>query len=450
MSKIFRASRYNLYTHDFDGNFLIANLLHNSFIKADKSVGGAVESLLLHSPVISEEDIVRYPQLHHFNMIVDVSVDELELANLKYYMTAFSNNSLDLTIIPTDACNFHCVYCYQENRDNKMMPEDNWRTILVFLSKNVSKFKRVNINWFGGEPLLAKELVVEFMKSAKKICNDYRIPLISTITTNGYELDLETFREFLKYNLFYFQITIDGIKDTHNQQRPHKINDDSFERILQNLRNIADSEKGYYRIAIRNNITNTVMRHMDEYLDELSYFAGNERFQIHWQYVKDFGGEQIHNLEQDRIYTPISFLDFINNATQRGIGSFAYRLFSTGMGLCEAAKKNAFYVDPDLKLHKCSISLYGSNENRELNNVGYIDKKGDLHIDEGKEARWLVREPLDKECLECVYFPLCFSHTCPLSRKVIRKKSCIMEKDELTYLMRYLSNTSVFTTLNLE
>ena len=57
----------------------------------------------------------------------------------------------------------------------------------------------------------------------------------SSIVTNGYLLNEYIINQFKELGIRRMQITIDGLKDTHNQRRPHKTNKDSFEKIMNNL-----------------------------------------------------------------------------------------------------------------------------------------------------------------------------------------------------------------------
>lgn len=442
MDKIYKASRYNLLSDDFNGDFLIANLLQTKFLKVDGEQAEDIKQLL-NKEEISSDEAGRYPQLLNAGMLVPKTRNEYEIANLKFNNIVFSKDMLDITIIPTDACNFDCIYCYQERRHNQFITEEYENRILKFLERNVKYYKKVQIGWFGGEPLLMQEMMYRFLNKAKAICNKYHVPLIGKVTSNGYLLDLQTFRELLKYNVVHYQITIDGNRETHNSQRPHRTNKDSFERIMQNLKDIAQNEKRYYKIALRVNITKNILHNINQYLDELAFFAHNDHFQIHWQYVKDYGGEQVHLITKERIYESNDFVDFINLATKRGIGSLSYMFFGVGNGLCEAPRKYAYFIDHEAKLHKCTISLY-QDETRDVNNIGYINDQGIAVIDEEKEATWLIRDPVDEECENCLYFPLCMAQTCPHSRKLRKQKICINERDELTHYMRYLAKTPIF------
>ncbi|MCI9337139.1 MAG: radical SAM protein [Lachnospiraceae bacterium] len=439
---LYKPSRYNLMNESFEGDLLIANLLNTTFIKIGVNYALEIKKLL-ECGGIGEETASAYPQLVEKKMLVPMSVNEYELANLRYFQIAFSNDVLDITIIPTDACNFKCSYCYQENRHNQFLDEKNVAKILRFLERNVRYFKKVQIGWFGGEPLLMKDTIISFLKEAKKICNKYRVPMLGKMTSNGYLLDLETFQVLLKYNVVHYQITIDGNRETHNKQRPHKTESDSFDRIMKNLLCIAENEKRYFRIALRVNITKDVLENMNEYFDTLAPFANNDRFQIHWQYVKDYGGEQVHLLDDRRINESRDFTDFIELATKRNLGSLSYMFFGVGNGLCEAPRKNSYFIDHEAKLHKCTVALY-DEETKDINNIGYIDERGIAVIEPEKEAIWLVRNEVPDECRECICFPLCMAQTCPQVRKLKNRRACINEKDELIFYLNYLAKTGVF------
>ncbi len=439
----YKASMYNIMTENFDGCLLMANLLQTRFAKIKKEQKEEVKAEL-NKEVISLEFIQKYPYLLENKFIVPDDYNEYEIALLRYNEMVYSNDVLEITIIPTDACNFKCIYCYQEERDNKFMQAETKEAILKYLEKNAKKYKSVCIGWFGGEPLLMKELIVDFMVRANKICKKCNVPLVGKITTNGYELDIETFRKFISNKLIHFQITIDGSRENHNTQRPHKMYDDSYDKIMNNLKIIAQNETGYYRIALRINISHSILQNMDEYLEEMTTFAGNSRFAIHWQYIKDFGGEQVKKIEGNMIEGVKAYEEFIDKATQKNLGSFAMRLFQNGMGLCEAARKNSFFIDYDANVLKCTMAIY-QKENKEKNVIGHINAKGDIVLDESKEAKWLVVNDIDEECKRCKFFPLCMAAVCPYSRKIKGKRVCCMEIEELPDLLRNIDRMNKLT-----
>lgn len=80
-------------------------------------------------------------------------VDEKDLAEVRY-MDTVEERTLRFIILPTEKCNFRCLYCYEDFKIGKMSLEVQ-DDIIEFVKRNVSDFTGVDIRWFGGEPLLA-------------------------------------------------------------------------------------------------------------------------------------------------------------------------------------------------------------------------------------------------------------------------------------------------------
>ena len=71
------------------------------------------------------------------------------------------NKSLELTLLPTEKCNFRCTYCYEDFLIGKMKP---WirSGVKSLIEKRVDMgLRNLNLSWFGGEPLLAKDVLFE-------------------------------------------------------------------------------------------------------------------------------------------------------------------------------------------------------------------------------------------------------------------------------------------------
>ena len=224
-----------------------------------------------------------------------------------------------------------------------MMTKETANRILLFLKRNCRFYKGVNINWFGGEPLLEKEFVIWFMKEAGKICKEAKVPLTGSMSTNGYLLDEECFKALVKCKVIYFQITVDGTKESHNFQRPHVTDVDSYQKIVDNLKVISLNVKGYYKITIRINITKSIEKYIDNVIENFKIFSNNDKFRIHWQFVRDFGGEQVHALKDEMVTDFGDINRYIDYATDNGIAVCMNLFWCWSRVMC-CMQKSFFYI----------------------------------------------------------------------------------------------------------
>lgn len=123
-----------------------------------------------------------------------------------------------ITLVLTHQCNLACTYCYEKHKDNQRMSFDVAKKIVdkELLLDDGTNF--VEIDLFGGEPLLEFPLVkqiVEYVK-ARKYPKEY----VFFITTNGVLLNDER-KKWLKENANVLQLglSLDGTKKMHDMNR---------------------------------------------------------------------------------------------------------------------------------------------------------------------------------------------------------------------------------------
>jgi uncharacterized protein len=137
-------------------------------------------------------------------------------------------------------CNFRCIYCYERdvlNNDvhpistQRITQEQIDKAFDVISEKQEKNQSSRRITLYGGEPFLASnyDMIEYIVEKGKQI--GHRFSVIS----NGY--DINHYFDLLQKNhqLFNFQITMDGIEDIHNFQRPHFKNNDSFQKVAENI-----------------------------------------------------------------------------------------------------------------------------------------------------------------------------------------------------------------------
>ncbi|HLD16534.1 MAG TPA: radical SAM protein, partial [Coxiellaceae bacterium] len=150
-----------------------------------------------------------------------------------------SNQQLGLILMPTEKCNFRCTYCYEDFSIGKM-PINVVEGIKQLLNVRAPELKTLNIEWFGGEPLAAKNVVYDISEHAHHLKRDYPyLQYSGSMTTNGFNLAPRTFEKLIRYDVRSFQISLDGPREWHNQTRKRINGGASFDVIWNNLKSAA-------------------------------------------------------------------------------------------------------------------------------------------------------------------------------------------------------------------
>ena len=129
----------------------------------------------------------------------------------KKFIALSSDKFLYLTILPTEKCNFRCVYCY-ETFELGNMSEKTVKGIKNLLSESVKTIKHLKISWFGGEPTLNMNAIVEISSHIIELQKQYKFKYESIMTTNAYLIDSEVMSNLCNLGINNFQITLDGEK----------------------------------------------------------------------------------------------------------------------------------------------------------------------------------------------------------------------------------------------
>ncbi|PVU77485.1 hypothetical protein DDW13_00700 [Acidianus hospitalis] len=119
----------------------------------------------------------------------------------------------------------------------------------------------LKIIWFGGEPLLAYDIVIEIMEFIKSKISKGKPKLEGFMVTNGYLLDLKKAEKLAELNVNEFQITLDGNEDIHDIRRINIGKRGTFKIIWNNVKSLINSNiplKIYLRIHLSLDNINSV------------------------------------------------------------------------------------------------------------------------------------------------------------------------------------------------
>lgn len=137
---------------------------------------------------------------------------------------------MHFTLHLTSDCNLRCKYCYTPPIKSKEMSSEVSKRSIDFITKTSPE--NAGVIFFGGEPLLKKDLIIQTVEYAKSLEKKGKAKFHYKVTTNGLLLD-EEFLEYSLKNSIYMGISIDGIKEAHDYHRKNAKGKGSFDRVIQ-------------------------------------------------------------------------------------------------------------------------------------------------------------------------------------------------------------------------
>jgi uncharacterized protein len=188
------------------------------------------------------EDIPTELQDTLFNMKILVPFDEDELEVIISQNKEEIRNSKTLydVIMPSRNCQLGCYYCGQTHESGELSNDFNQKIVNRIKSKLIEgNYTRLEIGWFGGEPLMALVQLRAISKELILFCDSNNIYYSASMTTNGLSLKPNIYHELVvECRITSVEVTLDGPKEVHDQHRGLKSGKGSFEHIMRNLKSI--------------------------------------------------------------------------------------------------------------------------------------------------------------------------------------------------------------------
>ena len=168
------------------------------------------------------------------------------------YAESFLENSVnDMVLQVTKNCNFNCRYCLyagdegiERGHEETCMTQEMARKCIDFLYKHSSDSPKINISFYGGEPLLNFNLIKDAVEYAKT--KFYSKPVDFSMTINGSLLNKNNV-DFLVDNQFALSISLDGPKTVQNRHRKFKdTGKGTFSTVMSNVMYIKNEYPDFF------------------------------------------------------------------------------------------------------------------------------------------------------------------------------------------------------------
>lgn len=172
-------------------------------------------------------------------------------------------------------CNMRCGYCFAQNGtfrgERGLMSLEVAQRAIDFLLRSSGDLKRLEVDFFGGEPLLNFEILKDTVRYGQEKAQEKGKEIRFTLTTNGLLLDRETLH-FLNQEKMRVVLSIDGKAEDHDRLRRLQDGGSSQEIVLQRIRSFLASRRNenYY---LRGTYTGWTTNFLENalYLHDLGY-----------------------------------------------------------------------------------------------------------------------------------------------------------------------------------
>ncbi len=213
-----------------------------------------VESLKgKHAPEDIRDAFSQIMELKEAQMLFSPDIYENYIVDFKKRQTVVKALCLHIA----HDCNLACRYCFAEEGEyhgrRALMSYEVGKKALDFLVANSGNRVNLEVDFFGGEPLLNWQVVKDLVAYGRSLEEPNHKKFRFTLTTNGILLDDEIL-EFANKEMANLVLSIDGRKEIHDLMRPYRGGQGSYDKVVPIFRKAAES-RGQMNYYVRGTFT---------------------------------------------------------------------------------------------------------------------------------------------------------------------------------------------------
>ena len=148
-------------------------------------------------------------------------------------------------------CNLNCSYCFASqgrfHGERALMSFETGKRALDYLIENSGTRRNLEVDFFGGEPLMNWDVVKQLVRYARSIEKEKNKNFRFTLTTNGLLIDDDVI-DFCNQEMGNVVLSLDGRKETHDRLRKDYAGNGSYDRIVPKFQKLVEARgnKNYY------------------------------------------------------------------------------------------------------------------------------------------------------------------------------------------------------------
>ena len=219
----------------------------------------------------------KYPEEELLEVILELEMlEEQKMIFTKndYDPDVYKNHDLvkALCLHVAHDCNLKCNYCFASqgdfNGEKLLMPLEVGKKAIDFIIEQSKDRQNLEVDFFGGEPLMNFDVVKELVDYARSKEESYHKKFKFTITTNGVLLDDENMA-YIDENMDNVVLSLDGRKCVNDNMRRTVNDKGSFDIIIDKIKKMAamrEGKKDYY-------VRGTYTKHNLDFGEDVNFLA---------------------------------------------------------------------------------------------------------------------------------------------------------------------------------
>lgn len=283
-----------IHCYKLNGYNIVLDAYSGSVHSVDEVAFDAIQMYETHD----KETIINF-LLDKYSHVEDVTREELlelfeDIEALKndgklFAPDIYANKAFDLknrnTVIKAlclhvaHTCNLNCEYCFaaqgKYHGERALMPFEVGKRALDFLIENSGSRTNLEVDFFGGEPLMNWDVVKEIVRYGRELEKIHNKKFRFTLTTNGVLLNDDVI-DFANKEMHNVVLSLDGRKEIHDRLRKTVNGKGSYDTIVPKFQHFVEKrgDRGYYMRGTftHNNVdfTNDIFHMADLGFTELS------------------------------------------------------------------------------------------------------------------------------------------------------------------------------------
>lgn len=249
----YKLGGYNIVLDTFSGSVHSVDEVAYDIIEMyeNKSESEIIEAITAKYPEVNEQDVLDTIKDIHELKKQGKLFSEDEYADKAFDFKNRHTEIKALCLHVAHTCNLNCEYCFagqgKYHGEQAVMSFETGKRALDFLVENSGSRVNLEVDFFGGEPLMNFDVVKQLVAYARSIEKDKGKNFRFTLTTNGVLLDDEV-TEFANKECHNVVLSLDGRKEVHDRLRKTINGKGSYDTIVPKFREFVKKrgDKGYY------------------------------------------------------------------------------------------------------------------------------------------------------------------------------------------------------------